>query len=56
MPAHHGEQVQSLDASPSGDEVPEGVDGDHALYLAALEEVACRIPNCDNANRRRCLR
>jgi hypothetical protein len=25
------------------------------LHLAALEEVACRIPNFDNENRRRCL-
>ena len=56
MPARHGEQVLFLDASPSVDEVPEGVAGDHAFHLAALEEVACRIPNFDIENRRRCLR
>ena len=56
MPALHGEQVPFLDASPSVDELPEGVAEDHALHLAALEEVAYRIPNFDNENCRRCLR
>ena len=56
MPARHGERVQSLDALPSGDEVPEGVAGDHAFHLTALENVACRIPSFDIENRRRCLR